>query len=140
MHPPPIRLNLFIQESIMEDLTYAGFKQILLDWTATIAKASIDGTRSDEDAEWLRSQLARFIKELSSSGLRTSKVEDVVRKFQGLASEVSVIDDSLFMNIGKALNSPGASQKEFNEWAYGGLGIALEEQVESILGKYWEHS
>lgn len=124
----------------MEDLTYAGFKQILLDWTATIAKASIDGTRSDEDAEWLRSQLARFIKELSSSGLRTSKVEDVVRKFQGLASEVSVIDDSLFMNIGKALNSPGASQKEFNEWAYGGLGIALEEQVESILGKYWEHS
>ena len=34
----------------MEDLTYAGFKQILLDWTATIAKASIDGTRSDEDA------------------------------------------------------------------------------------------
>ena len=124
----------------MEDLTYAGFKQILLDWTATIAKASIDGTRSDEDAEWLRSQLARFIKELSSSGLRTSKVEDVVRKFRVLASEVSVIDDSRFMNIGEALNSPGASQKEFNEWAYGGLGKALKKQVESILGKYWEHS
>jgi hypothetical protein len=121
MHPP-IQLNLFIQESIMKDLMYAGFKQILLDWTATIAKASIDGTRSAEDAEWFRFSLARFIRALSSSGLRTSKVKEVVEEFQILTSKVSGSDDSLSPeDIGYAL-SQGASMKEFNEWQSGGFG------------------
>ena len=41
------------------------------------------------------------------------------------------------MNVGNAL-SQGASMKEFNEWQSGGLGGALEEQVESILGEDWQ--
>ena len=122
----------------MKDLMYADFKQILLDWTATIAKASIDGTRSDEDAKRLRFNLFNFIQALSSSGLRTSKVKEVVDKFQILASKVSGSDDDLSPNdIGNAL-SLGTSMKEFNEWQSGGLGRALEEQVESILGKDWQ--
>ncbi len=122
----------------MKDLMYAGFKQILLDWTATIAKASIDGTRSAEDAKGLRSDLFNFIRALSSSGLRTSKVEEVVEEFQIFTSEVSGSDDSLSPeDIGNAL-SQGASMKEFNEWQSGGLGRALEKQVESILGEDWQ--
>lgn len=122
----------------MEDLMCAGFKQILLDWTATIAKDSIDGTRSVEGAERLRFSLACFIRALSSSGLRTSKVKEVVQEFQMLTSKVSGSDDSLSPeDIGYAL-SQGASMKEFNEWQSGGLGRALEEQVESILGEDWQ--
>jgi hypothetical protein len=137
MHPP-IQLNLFIQESIMKDLMYADFKQILLNWTATIAKASIDGTRSAEDAEFLRFSLVRFIRALSSSDLRTSKVKEVVREFQMLTSKDSGSDERISdMNVGYAL-SQGASVKEFNEWQSGGLGRALKEQVESILGENWQ--
>ena len=122
----------------MKDIMYADFKQILLDWTATIAKASIDGTRSDEDAKRLRFNLFNFIQALSSSGLRTSKVKEVVEKFQILTSKVSGSDNYLSPeDIGNAL-SQGASMKEFNEWQSGGLGGALEEQVESILGEDWQ--
>ena len=122
----------------MKDLMYADFKQILLDWTATIAKASIDGTRSDEDAKRLRFNLAHYIEELSSSGLRTSKVKEVVEKLQILTSKVSGSVNYLSPeDIGNAL-SQGASMKEFNEWQSGGLGGALEEQVESILGEDWQ--
>ncbi len=117
----------------MKDLRYAGFKQILLDWTATIAKVSIDGTRSD-----LRHELAKFIEELSSSGLRISKVKEEVNEFTMLTRKDSGSDDCLHPDdIGNAL-SKGASMKEFNEWQSGELGRALEKQVESILGEDWQ--
>ncbi len=53
MHPP-IQSNLFIQESIMSGLSYADFKEILLDWAVMVAKASIDGPRSVDDKAVLR--------------------------------------------------------------------------------------
>jgi len=40
-------------------------------------------------------------------------------------------------DIGWALGS-GASQKDFEEWAYGGLGKALDKKVESIPGENWQ--
>ncbi len=140
MHPPPRELNVCIQKSIMADLTYPELKQILLDWTVKIANAIIDGTRSAEDAKDLRDDLAKFIEELSSSDLRISKVKEEVNKFTMLTRKDSGSDDCLHPNdIGNAL-SQGASMKEFNEWQSGGLGGALEEQVESILGEDWLHS
>ena len=61
-----------------------------------------------------------------------------MEKFQILTSKVSGSDNYLSPeDIGNAL-SQGASMKEFNEWQSGGLGGALEEQVESILGEDWQ--
>ena len=124
----------------MKDLRYAELKQILLDWTVKIANAIIDGTRSAEDAKDLRDDLDKFIEELSSSGLRTSKVKEVVREFQMLTSKDSGSDERISdMNVGYAL-SQGASMGEFNEWQSGGLGKALEKKVKSILEKDRENS
>jgi hypothetical protein len=57
--------------------------------------------------------------------------------FSSLAEKVSGSDDYFPSDIGWALGS-GASQKDFEEWAYGGLGKALDKKVESILGENWQ--
>ena len=121
----------------MKQLKYVELKQALLDWTDKIANAIIDDTRSAKDAKDLRSKLYIRIRNFSGAPLRSKQVEEELNIFSCLAREVSGRDDSFPFDIGWALNS-GASQKEFEEWAYGGLGKALANQAESILGIGWQ--
>jgi hypothetical protein len=132
---------LFIQKSITERPRYAEFKKILLDWTVKIANAIIDGTRSAEDAKTLRTRPASCIQRLSEpSGfpLRILKVEAELHKYSFTAIQLSRNDDSIRYDIGFALDR-GASQKDFEDWAYGGLGESLADQAESILGEDWQY-
>jgi hypothetical protein len=141
MHPP-IQPNSLIVKSSLEELEYAQLKQILLDWTATIAKASIDGTRSAEDVAKLRPDLARQIRILSGSPLIINEVEKELMMFNSLTGKVSGSDVTFHLkaSVTRLALGRGASQKDFEEWAYGGLGKALDKQVESILGRDWEYS
>jgi hypothetical protein len=140
--PPPIQPNSFIAKSSLEELEYAQLKQILLDWTATVAKASIDGTRSAEDAAKLRPDLARQIRIPSGSPLIINEVEKELMMFNSLTGKVSGSDVTFHLkaSVTRLALDRGASQKDFGEWAYGGLGKALDKQVESILGRDWEYS
>lgn len=121
----------------MKEQDYAEFKKILLDWTVKIANAIIDGTRSAEDAKSLRFNLAHYIEELSKSTLRIKKVEEKLEMFSSFAIKELGSYVHFPMDIRWTLGR-GTSQKDFEKWAYGGLGKALDKKVESILGENWQ--
>jgi len=125
----------------MDELEYSQLKQIMLDSVSIIANAIIDGTRSPEDAQSLRINLRKFIKDLSDSNLSKQslkKVAFIMEMLKNSADRVSNNQLGLATDFGWSLTR-GASQKEFQEWSCGGLGIALANQAESILGKDWQY-
>jgi hypothetical protein len=136
---PPDKINLLLKTTISQ-LKYSQVKQIMLDSVSIIANAIIDGTRSPEDVQNLRLNLRTLIEDLSDSNLSKQslkEVEDIMQVPKESADRVSNNQLPLPTDFGWSLTC-GASPKEFQEWSCGGLGIALANHAESILGRDWK--
>jgi len=136
---PPDQISL-LSKTTMSQLKYSQVKQIMLDSVSIIANAIIDGTRSPEDVQSLRLNLRTLIEDLSDSNLSKQslkEVEDIMQMLKESADRVSNNQLPMPTDFGWSLTR-GASPKEFQEWSCGGLGIALANQAESILGRDWK--